>query len=97
MSNYDSRVRQGFLRCLLLLGPSGGEGQKGLRNLDQGAGYFPPCCIGVGPAPVEMWHVENVCNSVHVIGAFYGPMFPKSVDKFLTLEIDAACLAATSD
>jgi hypothetical protein len=51
MSNYDSRVRQGFLRCLLLLGPSGGEGQKGLRNLDQGAGCLSPYCIGCGPCP----------------------------------------------
>jgi hypothetical protein len=73
------------------------KGRKGYVTWIRGQVIFHRVALVVGPAPVEMWHVENVCNSVHVIGAFYGPMFPKSVDKFLTLEIDAACLAATSD
>lgn len=94
MSNYDSRVRQGFFRCLLLLGPLGDEGQKGLRNLDQGVGCLSPIALVVGPALVEMWHVENVPTSFHVIGVLCGSMFPKSVDKLLKLEIEAACLAA---
>jgi hypothetical protein len=79
---------------LLLLSPSGDERQKGLRNLDQGAGCISPIALVVDPAPVEMWHVENVRTSFHVIGIFYGSMSPKSVDQLLKLEIEATCLAA---